>query len=100
MKYRSKTDIISMILESASAGATKTKIMYKAFISYSQSLWYLKFLLENGLLTFESETQLYKLTEKGRKYLHTCNEISEMITQVKESPESYMRLNKRIKSGS
>ena len=30
MKYRSRTEIVAMILNSANGGATKTKIMYKA----------------------------------------------------------------------
>jgi len=36
MKYRSRTDIVGLILEAANGGATKTKIMYKAFLSYAQ----------------------------------------------------------------
>jgi len=33
MKYRSRTEIVSMILEAANGGATKTKIMYKITIT-------------------------------------------------------------------
>ncbi|HEY6658310.1 MAG TPA: winged helix-turn-helix domain-containing protein, partial [Nitrososphaeraceae archaeon] len=36
MKYRSRTEIVSNILDAANGGTTKTKIMYKAFISYNQ----------------------------------------------------------------
>jgi len=36
MKYRSRTEIVSRILDAANGGATKTKIMYKAFLSYAQ----------------------------------------------------------------
>ena len=36
MKYRSRTEIVSNILEAANGGVTKTKIMYKAFLSYNQ----------------------------------------------------------------
>ncbi|MGA9172279.1 MAG: winged helix-turn-helix domain-containing protein, partial [Nitrososphaeraceae archaeon] len=37
MKYRSRTDIVGLILEAANGGgATKTRIMYKAFLSYAQ----------------------------------------------------------------
>jgi predicted transcriptional regulator len=36
MKYRSRTEIVAMILEAANGGATKTKIMYRAFLSYEQ----------------------------------------------------------------
>jgi len=41
MKYRSRTEIVSMILEAANGSATKTKIMYKAFLSYEQLREYL-----------------------------------------------------------
>ena len=32
MKYHSRTDIVSQIIEAANGGATKTKIMYKAYL--------------------------------------------------------------------
>ena len=35
MKYRSRTDIAAAMLEIALDGAIKTKIMYKAFLSFS-----------------------------------------------------------------
>lgn len=41
MKYRSRTDIVSEILEAAQGGTSKTKIMYKAFLSYAQLKEYL-----------------------------------------------------------
>ena len=50
MKYRSRTEIVSMILEAANGGATKTKIMYKAFLSYAQLKEYLSLLIENNLI--------------------------------------------------
>lgn len=35
MRYRSRTDIISEILDAANGGnATKTKIMYRAYLSF------------------------------------------------------------------
>jgi predicted transcriptional regulator len=34
MKYRSRTEIVSIVLEAANGGATKTKIMYKAFLGF------------------------------------------------------------------
>lgn len=36
MKYRSKSDMIGLILEAANGGATKTKIMYSALLSFEQ----------------------------------------------------------------
>jgi predicted transcriptional regulator len=52
VKYRSRTEIVAMILEAANGGATKTKIMYKAFLSYAQLREYLSVLMENALLEY------------------------------------------------
>ena len=79
MKYRSRSDIVSMILESARSGATKTKIMYKAYLSYAQVMEYLEHLQQNDLLAYEEGTQLYRPTEKGLKFLNISNELNEMV---------------------
>ena len=47
MKYRSRTEIVSNILNAANGGTTKTKIMYRAFLSYTQLKEYLSVLIEN-----------------------------------------------------
>jgi predicted transcriptional regulator len=83
MKYRSRTDIIAMILRGAMTGATKTRLMYRAYISYAQVQEYLEFLQEKGLLTYEPEQ--YKLTEKGLYFLRVYDQISELIT-LKDNP--------------
>ena len=80
MKYRSRTEIVAMILQSARTGTTKTKIMYKAFMSYTQVKEYLKFLQENNLIKFEASTQIYKATEKGIHFIHAYDEISDLIS--------------------
>lgn len=79
MKYRSRTEIVAMILETARSGVTKTKIMYKAYMSYTQIKEYLSFLQENGLIKYE-EGALYRVTEKGLQFLEAYDEISELIT--------------------
>jgi len=65
MRYRSRSDIAEMILEAANGGATKTKIMYKAFLSYVQLKEYLAVLEKNGLLEYEDGMRSYRTTEKG-----------------------------------
>ena len=45
MKYRSRTEIVSNILDATNGGATKTKIMYTAFLSFGQLKEYLSILL-------------------------------------------------------
>jgi len=86
VKYRSRTEIVAMILEAANGGATKTRIMYKAFLSYAQLREYLSVLIENNLLEYLEGSQTYKTTEKGLNFLKMHNEIGELLqTSVKES---------------
>ena len=84
VKYRSRTEIVAMILEAGNGGATKTRIMYKAFLSYAQLREYLSVLIENNLLEYLEGSQTYKTTEKGLSFLKMHNEIGELLqTQVK-----------------
>src|SRR5213594_1410440 len=86
MKYRSRTEIVSMILEAANGGATKTRIMYKAFLSYAQLREYLAVLIENNLLEDLEGIQGYTTTEKGLNLLRMHNEIGELLqTPIRES---------------
>ncbi len=80
MKYRSRTDITAQILEAANGGVTKTKIMYKAFLSYAQLKEYLTVLIENGLLEYMEGEQIYRTTEKGNRFLKIYNQIGEYVT--------------------
>jgi predicted transcriptional regulator len=84
MKYRSRTEIVSNILDAANGGggATKTKIMYKAFLSYNQLKEYIAVLIENNLLEYLDGTQTFKTTEKGFNYLKTHSEIGELLQQT------------------
>jgi predicted transcriptional regulator len=85
MKNRSRTEIVGNILDSANGGATKTKIMYKAFLSYGQLKEYLSILIENNLIEFLDGTQIFKTTEKGLNYLKKHNEMEELLqTTFKE----------------
>ena len=82
MKYRSRTEIVSNILDAANGGVTKTKIMYIAFLSYSQLKDYLSILMENNLLEYLEGTKTFKTTEKGLNYLKMYNEIGELLQQT------------------
>jgi predicted transcriptional regulator len=80
MKYRSRTDIIAMILRASVNGATKTRIMYGAYLSYAQVKEYISFLIEKNLISYEEGSGLYRLTENGMKLLRVYEGISEMIS--------------------
>jgi predicted transcriptional regulator len=83
MKYRGRTEIVSNILDAANGKATKTKIMYKAFLSYGQLKEYLTVLIENNLLEYVEGTQNYKTTEKGLNFLKMNNQIGELLQTTK-----------------
>jgi predicted transcriptional regulator len=82
VKYRSRTEIVAMILDAGNGGATKTKIMYKAFLSYAQLREYLSVLIENNLIEYVEGSQTYKTTEKGLNFLKMHNEIGELLSST------------------
>jgi predicted transcriptional regulator len=85
--YRGRHQIIAKMLniinESESKGATRTSIMYKAFLSHAQLKEYLSFLLENGLIegipvkikNYGNEKLIYKITQKGLRLLQLSHEM-------------------------
>jgi predicted transcriptional regulator len=78
MKYRSRTDIISQMLEAANGGATKTKIMYKAYLSYAQLKEYLSVMMENGLVEYVEGEQVFRTTAKGLKFMGIYSQIDNL----------------------
>jgi len=80
LKYRSKTEIVSSILDAANGGVTKTKIMYMAFLSYSQLKEYLAVLTESGLLIQEPESQRFRTTAKGLQFLTLNNQMGQLLS--------------------
>jgi predicted transcriptional regulator len=73
-----------MILESVTIGNTKTKIMYKAYLSYTQLKEYLALLEESGMVEYQNGSQIYKITDKGRKFLKLSIEIDDMVSSKPE----------------
>jgi predicted transcriptional regulator len=79
MKNRSRTEIMASILDIVGNGNSKTKIMYKAYLSYAQMMGYLSILEENKLIEQQKGGKVYNVTEKGRRYLEHYKKIDEMI---------------------
>ena len=82
MKYRSRTEIVGNILEAANGRATKTKIMYFAFLRYNQLNEYLSILLEKNLIEYLDGTRRFKTTAKGLFFLKMHNELAELLQQT------------------
>ena len=80
MKYRSRVDIASAILEIAREGARRTEILYKAYLSYPQLREYLDTLTGSGMLRYAGDDEkTYYTTEKGRRLLDMYRELDNMI---------------------
>jgi predicted transcriptional regulator len=79
MKNRSRTEIVSNILDAANGGATKTKIMYKAMLSFNQLKEYLSVLIKNNLIEYRDGNKIFKTTEKGLNLLKIHNEMTELL---------------------
>ena len=69
-------------------GATKTKLMYKAYLSFNQLREYLALLVENGLIEYEEGMRTYRTTEKGMRLLQIQNTMDEI------TPINYISGNK------
>jgi predicted transcriptional regulator len=88
MKYRSRIELASNILEAANGGATKTRIMYKAFLSYEQLKEYLAMLTQNSLLSRQGDN--YKTTSKGIRFLESTRELGSLL-EVRASEQKIYR---------
>jgi predicted transcriptional regulator len=71
-----------LILDSANKGVTRTKIMYKAFLSYNQLKEYFSVLTENNLIEYFDGAHKFKTTEKGLFFLKMYNEIRKLLPQT------------------
>lgn len=92
MKYRSRTEIASHILEAANGGTSKTKIMYRAFLSYAQLKEYMEILIQNELLAADT-LGIYKTTSKGLRFLDATRKMDGMfdIGRNEETTDSIAR---------
>ena len=82
MNNRSRTEIVGMILEAANGGASSTKVMYKAFLSFDQLKEYLTLLMESDLLEYEIGKQSYRTTKKGTRLLRIYHQIDELVAPI------------------
>jgi predicted transcriptional regulator len=79
--YRNRNEIISQILDTANCagGITKSKMMYKAYLSHDQLQEYSMLLIDNGLLHYDSTMRTFRTTEEGRAFLQAYGQIDHML---------------------
>jgi predicted transcriptional regulator len=93
MKYRGRFEIASSILKVALEGkASKRKLMYSSFLSFPQINEYMDFLLANGLVMADKDNHVYSLTEKGMRFLHAYEDLSELIPLKEPIPASQVAM--------
>jgi predicted transcriptional regulator len=78
MKYISRSDIFGLLLDAANGGsATKTKLMYKAYLSFNQLREYLALFVENRISieknTFQMKIIKHSLFRKAWHRITTHN---------------------------
>jgi len=89
MRYRSRTEIVTRILEVANEGSSsfgnggvsQTTIMFKASLSHIQLHQYLMMLTESDLLSYDRQTYTFKTTEKGLSLLKAYNQMGQIIKE-------------------
>jgi predicted transcriptional regulator len=80
-KYRTRSDIVYQILLSAKeiGGVTKTRIMFKSYLSFVQLKEYLKLLMDNGHLEHIPESNTYRTTSKGIKLMEAYGTMNRLV---------------------
>lgn len=101
-KRRDKLVIMAEILSIAKPGVSKTSIMYRANLSFSQLNQYLTAMLQSQLLekSVNNGKIVYCPTEKGLTFLELQQQIMDMLSEknlsnMKTPPFEYSALKRR-----
>jgi predicted transcriptional regulator len=81
-RYRNRIDIIAQLLDAAGTPITKTKMMYRAMLSYEQLKEYLVILAENDLIAFDKPSQRFTTTAKGYQFMKQYDELNQLIGPI------------------
>jgi predicted transcriptional regulator len=103
MTARSKMEVVFDILEIADiegsfeghyddnnehhtggGGVIQSEIMNKALLGNNQLKEYLNVLTENDLLSFDSATRKFKITQKGHRFVQLYNKLSDLVKEGQE----------------
>lgn len=82
MVNRDRHEITFEILEKAKSGKSKTELMRKANLSYSQAKLYLNALVSRGLLEIDAKHS-FKTTKQGLTFLEKC-EVCPLFKWIRE----------------
>ncbi|HEV8387380.1 MAG TPA: winged helix-turn-helix domain-containing protein [Nitrososphaera sp.] len=75
-----KLDTIKRILESTqSSGAQEQGLMYASYLSYMQIDEYLSAMVATGLLRYDRESRMYRITAKGMDFLASLRHMDHLM---------------------
>jgi len=78
MLRRDKLTIIDYFLEAVSNGFQKSRLMYKANLSYYQFKKYADIVTKKKLVE-ERKKGIFEVTEKGKEYMRRYHSLAELI---------------------
>jgi predicted transcriptional regulator len=90
IKNRSSLDIVREVLSIALDKVCKTRIMYRANLSYLQLENYLKTLVESSLLSFDGVSG-YLTTAPGKEFLQLYEDYQKRYAHLKGEVEKNTR---------
>lgn len=90
MRYRSRTEIVAEMLEATKKPATRTQIMYKAFVSHAQLKEYLEVLEENDLVVHDEKNEVYRTATRGLQFLEIYQQMGQIMFDEKNRNESVL----------
>jgi predicted transcriptional regulator len=96
-KNRSSLDIVQEVLSIALVKVCKTRIMYGANLNFHQLEKYLRTLIGNALLSFESDSG-YLTTNSGQMFLQLYEEYLDRSTRLKEEVEKNEKDRKQLEN--
>ena len=81
---RDRLNIMAEIMEIAKGSQLKTRIMYRANLSFTQVKEYLSFLSERGFLRVNEidGQKFYETTVKGERYIENYIEMSNLLRSI------------------
>ena len=93
-KNRDRVTIVAAVLEAANHGARKTRIMYRANVSFGLVEKYLEIALNADLLRLVGSW--YELTERGREFLKEYRDFHENYDRTRKMFEHLDSVHARL----
>jgi predicted transcriptional regulator len=83
-KNRGRNTVIAELLRATKVPTARTRLMYKANLSYTMLNDYLKMMVDLDLVSIEKSTQgrSYLITERGLKFLEIYDSLIELSSPI------------------